>query len=130
MNRCLVWLLALLLPLPVLASEIIVQWNAPTARADEMALDNAEIAKYNLQIKTPENQAFSMLGEVISEAVKTHYDYHYPLGDSSGEYCFQLQTEDIHGLISEWSESVCATYVALKNPKLPANITIEIKIGP
>lgn len=126
----LLFLLALMLPLQALASEILVKWDAPTMRADDMALDNADIAQYNLQIKTPTDSDFSLLGEVISEAVKTQYEYRYPLADVGGEYCFQVQTVDIHELKSDWSESVCVTYLALKNPKLPANITIEIRIGP
>lgn len=127
--KILCWI-ALILPTATFSSEILIKWGAPTERADGVELNNNEIAAYNLSHKIPGMDAFESLGSVSSEPERTAYEYSYPLNDVSGEYCFQLQTQDIHDLKSDWSEPYCATYIPIMNPTLPANITIEIRIGP
>ncbi len=128
-RRVICWIV-LALPTAALASEILIKWSAPTERSDGVELNNQEIAAYNLTHKIPGQEAFEVLGSIPSEPEKTAYEYRYPLSEASGEYCFQLQTQDIHDLKSDWTESYCATYIPITNPKLPANITIEIRIGP
>ena len=117
----------LLLPIPAFASEMVIHFNAPTAREDGAAMDNGEIAKYYVQSKIPNEADFMTIGEVLSVAGQIQYEYHYPLADLSGEYCFGLQTEDVNGLKSAWTDPVCATYIPITNPKYPVIINIEIR---
>ena len=112
------------------ASDLLLHWDAPTTREDGAALDNADIAQYNVMVKRPQADEFEAMEPIIAVADNTAYELTYQLGQASGEYCFKLQTQDNKGFQSAWTEAVCTQYVAIINPSIPLNITIEIRIKP
>ena len=125
-------LLGLVLYFPVIAwaSELFIQWEAPTTRVDDSPLSNDEIIRYNLQVKPPQGDAYQALAPIVSISGQDRYNTTYPLDLVAGEYCFQLQTVDQYDFVSLWSDPACVTYVPVVGPNVPSNILIEIRIKP
>lgn len=113
-----------------LGSELFIQWEAPTTRVDDSPLSNDEIIRYNLQVKTPQGDAYQALAPIVSISGQDRYNTTYPLDLVAGEYCFQLQTVDQYDFVSLWSDPACVTYVPVVGPNVPSNILIEIRIKP
>ena len=125
-------LLGLVLYFPVIAwaSELFIQWQAPTTREDGSPLNGEDIVRYNVRAKAPLNEDYQSLAPVVSETGVDQYNLTYPLDQVAGEYCFQLQTLDNNDFVSQWSDPACVTYVPVFGPSTPSNILIEIRIKP
>ena len=86
------------------SNQLVVSWDAPTKRQNDVDLMPYEIQKYRIIVKTPIEDNFVWAGRTLGHENEFYYDIQLGM---YGEYCFAVATVDIADLSSGYSDPKC-----------------------
>jgi len=129
MKKIIIILVAVLVPLVVLAGTITLSWVAPTTYVDGTALSLSEISMYQVGYGTSPRGSNASYPNVVNVANPNTSSVSYTLNSMpSGTYYASVRVVSTKGGVSDWAAEV-SKFVPAAPPSTVTNLSIVTGFG-